>query len=89
MVAAIVQSCLQKYWLSKTDRGAKPFALRLYSKTTESSEDRAVLDGTLPASPPTASQKSREKSETGLRSAGSGVFGAGPDRRRATSENDA
>ena len=89
MVAAIVQSCLQKYWLSKTDQGAKPFALRLYSKTTESSEDRAVLDGTLPAFPPTASQKSRETSETGLRRAGSGVFGAGPDRRRATSENDA
>lgn len=89
MVAAIVQSCLQKYWLSKADRGAKPFALQLYSKTTESSVDKGALDGTLPADLLSASQKSREKSETGLRSAGSGVFGAGSDRRRAASENDA
>ena len=75
MVAAIVPSCLQKYWLSKADRGAKPFALQLYSKTTESSVDKGALDGTLPAALLSASQKSREKSEMGLRSAGSGVFG--------------
>ena len=88
MVAAIVPSCLQKYWLSKADRGAKPFALQLYSKTTESSVDKGALDGTLPAALLSASQKSREKSEMGLRSAGSGVFGAGSDRRLASSEND-
>lgn len=88
MVAAIVPSCLQNYWLSKADRGAKPFALRLYSKTTESSVDKGALDGTLPADLLSASQKSREKSEMGLRSAGSGVFGAGSDRRLAASEND-
>ena len=86
MVAAIVPSCLQKYWLSKADRGAKP--LQLYSKTTESSVDKGALDGTLPAALLSASQKSRENSEMGLRSAGSGVFGAGSDRRLATSEND-
>lgn len=88
MVAAIVQSCLQKYWLSKADRGAKPFALQLYSKTTESSVDKGALDRTLPTALLSASQKSREKSEMGLRSAGSGVFGAGSDRRLAASEND-
>ena len=88
MVAAIVPSCLQKYWLSKADRGAKPFALQLYSKTTESSVDKGALDGTLPTALLSASQKSREKSEMGLRRAGSGVFGAGSDRRLAASEND-
>ena len=50
--------------------------MQLYSKTTESSVDKGALDGTLPAALLSASQKSREKSETGLRSAGSGVSGA-------------